>query len=117
MTALPAASPKPGGSGPAPGDPEGSGSRCQNQPRLSRKEPTVASEVTGILDEAYQRLHATGPEFDGWLSNHGPMAAQVLECLLGQGNHGQASRQRDSRQPLRRTRCTRVAAEDEGLDA
>ncbi len=33
---------------------------------------------TGILDEAYQRLHATGPEFDGWLSNHGPMAAEAM---------------------------------------
>jgi hypothetical protein len=30
------------------------------------------------LDEAYQRLHATGPEFDGWLSNHGPMAAEAM---------------------------------------
>ncbi|GEP40495.1 hypothetical protein NPS01_41580 [Nocardioides psychrotolerans] len=30
------------------------------------------------LDEAYDRLRATGPEFDGWLSNHGPMAAEVL---------------------------------------
>jgi hypothetical protein len=29
---------------------------------------------TGTLDEAYQRLHATGPEFAGWLSNHGPQA-------------------------------------------
>lgn len=30
------------------------------------------------LDEAYQRLRATGPEFDGWLTNHGPMAAEAL---------------------------------------
>ncbi|ROR91046.1 questin oxidase family protein [Nocardioides aurantiacus] len=30
------------------------------------------------LDEAYDRLVSTGPEFDGWLSNHGPMAAEVL---------------------------------------
>ena len=35
-------------------------------------------DVTGTLDEAYQRLHATGPEFDGWLSNHGPMAAEAM---------------------------------------
>src|ERR1022692_4957716 len=34
--------------------------------------------ATGTLDEAYERLHATGPEFDGWLSNHGPMAAEAL---------------------------------------
>ena len=35
----------------------------------------MTPDVTGTLDEAYERLHATGPEFDGWLSNHGPMAA------------------------------------------
>ena len=38
----------------------------------------MGSNVTGTLDEAYQRLHATGPEFDGWLSNHGPMAAEAM---------------------------------------
>ncbi|KAB1935966.1 questin oxidase family protein [Micromonospora sp. ALFpr18c] len=32
----------------------------------------------GILDEAYERLHRTGPEYDGWLSNHGPMAVEAL---------------------------------------
>jgi hypothetical protein len=32
----------------------------------------------GMLDEAYERLHATGPEFDGFLSNHGPMAAEAM---------------------------------------
>lgn len=31
-----------------------------------------------ILDEAYDRLHATGPEWGGNLANHGPMAAEVL---------------------------------------
>ena len=37
-----------------------------------------------ILDEAYERLHLTGPEFGGdeegnnGLSNHGPMAVEVL---------------------------------------
>jgi len=30
------------------------------------------------LDAAYDRLLSTGPEFDGWLSNHGPMAAEAL---------------------------------------
>jgi hypothetical protein len=39
---------------------------------------TMGSTATGTLDEAYQRLHATGPEFDGWLSNHGPMAAEAM---------------------------------------
>ncbi|MEU8013505.1 hypothetical protein [Micromonospora parva] len=32
----------------------------------------------GVLDEAYERLHRTGPEFEGWLSNHGPMAVEAL---------------------------------------
>lgn len=31
-----------------------------------------------VLDETYARLHGTGPEFVGWLSNHGPMAADAL---------------------------------------
>ncbi|GAB2758857.1 questin oxidase family protein [Nocardioides salsibiostraticola] len=31
-----------------------------------------------VLDDAYDRLRLTGPEFDGWLSNHGPMAAEAL---------------------------------------
>ncbi len=30
------------------------------------------------LDEAYDRLRDTGPERDGWLSNHAPMAAEAL---------------------------------------
>jgi hypothetical protein len=38
----------------------------------------MTADVTGTLDEAYERLHATGPEFDGWLSNHGPMAAEAM---------------------------------------
>ncbi|MCP3805328.1 hypothetical protein NLX83_39290 [Allokutzneria sp. A3M-2-11 16] len=33
---------------------------------------------TGVLDEAYQRLHRTGPEFDGWLSNHAPMTVEAM---------------------------------------
>ncbi len=38
----------------------------------------MTSESAGTLDEAYERLHATGPEFDGFLSNHGPMAAEAM---------------------------------------
>ena len=33
---------------------------------------------TGTLDEALDRLHHTGPEFEGWLSNHGPMAVDAI---------------------------------------
>jgi hypothetical protein len=45
------------------------------------KEAVVSSQ---ILDEAYERLHLTGPEWggdeegDNALTNHGPMAAEVL---------------------------------------
>lgn len=39
----------------------------------------------GLLDEAYERLHAKGPEFEGWLSNHGPMAVDAL-LRLGHGD-------------------------------
>jgi Questin oxidase-like len=46
----------------------------------------MGSSGTGTLDEAYQRLHATGPEFEGWLSNHGPMAAEAMV------RHGHADR-------------------------
>ncbi|HWG28224.1 questin oxidase family protein [Actinospica sp.] len=33
---------------------------------------------SGILDEAYERFHTTGPEFDDSLSNHGPMAVEAM---------------------------------------
>ncbi len=38
----------------------------------------MPSANVGSLDEAYERLHAMGPEFDGYLSNHGPMAAEAM---------------------------------------
>ena len=31
------------------------------------------------LDETLLRLHRYGPEFEGWLSNHGPMAVEAME--------------------------------------
>ncbi|MDT9692590.1 questin oxidase family protein [Streptomyces sp. P9(2023)] len=43
--------------------------------------PTSASsspDTSGTLDEALQRLHASGPERNGWLSNHAPMAVEAL---------------------------------------
>ena len=42
-----------------------------------------------VLDETYARLHGTGPEFVGWLSNHGPMAADALIRL---GRRGEVER-------------------------
>ncbi|MFH8403507.1 questin oxidase family protein [Streptomyces sp. NPDC018019] len=40
--------------------------------------------TSGILDEALERLHTSGPEFRGFLANHGPMAVEALV------RHGQA---------------------------
>jgi hypothetical protein len=34
-----------------------------------------------VLDEGLSRLAATGPEYRGGLSNHGPMAAEALVRL------------------------------------
>ncbi|MEU7794125.1 questin oxidase family protein [Micromonospora tulbaghiae] len=34
--------------------------------------------LNSVLDEAYERVRHTGPERDGWLSNHVPMAAEAL---------------------------------------
>lgn len=33
---------------------------------------------TGVLHEALERLHRSGPERRGWLSNHAPMAVEAL---------------------------------------
>lgn len=49
---------------------------------------TDTGAAPGVLDEAYERLHHTGPEFEGWLSNHGPMAADAL-IRLGHGQRVQ----------------------------
>ncbi len=40
---------------------------------------------TGPYDEALERFHETGPEREGWLSNHGPMVAEAL-TRLGRGD-------------------------------
>ncbi|MFD5142292.1 questin oxidase family protein [Streptomyces sp. NPDC058401] len=42
-------------------------------------------DTTGILDEALQRLHSSGPERLGRLTNHAPMAVEALSA------HGQAA--------------------------
>ncbi|MFB7502916.1 questin oxidase family protein [Streptomyces broussonetiae] len=46
-------------------------------------------DAESTLDEAYERLHRTGPEFEGWLSNHGPMA---VEALVRRGHAGHVHR-------------------------
>jgi len=37
--------------------------------------------TTSNYDEALERFHRTGPEREGWLSNHGPMVIEALERL------------------------------------
>ncbi|MBM7171156.1 DUF4243 domain-containing protein, partial [Streptomyces sp. G44] len=39
---------------------------------------TGGTDTTGILDEALERLHASGPERLGRLTNHAPMAVEAL---------------------------------------
>lgn len=45
---------------------------------------THATDTTGVLDEALERLHSTGPERLGRLTNHAPMAVEAL-AARGQG--------------------------------
>ncbi|MEV5971714.1 questin oxidase family protein [Streptomyces sp. NPDC051921] len=44
---------------------------------------TTGTDTTGALDEALQRLHVSGPERLGRLTNHAPMAVEAL------ASHGQ----------------------------
>ena len=43
--------------------------------------PGVSANYEDVLDEGLSRLAATGPEYRGGLSNHGPMAAEALVRL------------------------------------
>ncbi|WP_411082682.1 questin oxidase family protein [Streptomyces sp. cmx-18-6] len=46
--------------------------------------PDNPMDTSGTLDEALERIHLAGPEFEGLLSNHAPMAVEALV------RHGQA---------------------------
>ncbi|SDP29038.1 Protein of unknown function [Streptomyces sp. cf386] len=46
---------------------------------------SLTNTTSGHLEEALERLHASGPERDGWLSNHAPM---VVEALAAHGRAG-----------------------------
>ncbi len=46
-------------------------------------EATAMDQERAPLDEFYDRLHKTGPEFRGFLSNHGPM---VVEAMVRHGH-------------------------------
>ncbi|SCD85082.1 MULTISPECIES: questin oxidase family protein [unclassified Streptomyces] len=52
----------------APGTPNTSGT----------PETSDTPNISGTLDEALERIHLAGPERDGWLSNHAPMAVEAL---------------------------------------
>src|ERR1700722_18898682 len=41
----------------------------------------ASAKASDVLDEGLSRLAATGPEYRGGLSNHGPMAAEALVRL------------------------------------
>jgi hypothetical protein len=47
------------------------------------------NDTSGRLEEALERLHASGPERLGWLSNHAPM---VVEALAAHGQAGAVHR-------------------------
>ncbi|MFJ9008368.1 questin oxidase family protein [Streptomyces canus] len=47
------------------------------------------SDTSGHLEEALDRVHASGPEREGWLSNHAPM---VVEALAAHGQAGSVHR-------------------------
>ncbi|CCK32712.1 hypothetical protein BN159_8334 [Streptomyces davaonensis JCM 4913] len=44
-----------------------------------------STDTSGSLEEALERLHAAGPEREGWLTNHAPM---VVEALAANGQAG-----------------------------
>ncbi|MYT03611.1 MULTISPECIES: questin oxidase family protein [Streptomyces] len=50
---------------------------------------TDTSYTSGHLEEALDRVHASGPEREGWLSNHAPM---VVEALTAHGRAGSVHR-------------------------
>ncbi|NEB03979.1 questin oxidase family protein [Streptomyces sp. SID13726] len=50
---------------------------------------TDTSETSGYLEEALERVHASGPEHEGWLTNHAPM---VVEALATHGRAGSVHR-------------------------
>ncbi|MFJ7329378.1 questin oxidase family protein [Streptomyces cyaneofuscatus] len=59
----------------------------------TRRNPT---DTSGTLDEALERIHLAGPERDGWLSNHAPMA---IEALVRHGHARLAHRWLDHYRP------------------
>ncbi|MFF2025913.1 questin oxidase family protein [Streptomyces sp. NPDC058171] len=61
-----------------PGTPESTTVNSTTAPVDGERPVDSAPDRTGTLDEALERLHASGPERSGWLSNHAPMAVEAL---------------------------------------
>ncbi|WP_299053647.1 questin oxidase family protein [uncultured Nocardioides sp.] len=60
-----------------------------------------------VLREAYERFGRTGPEFEGWLSNHGPMAVEAMvrhghEAAVGRWIDRYRARLEDAPEPRQR---------------
>ncbi|MEW1614746.1 MULTISPECIES: questin oxidase family protein [unclassified Streptomyces] len=65
------------------------------------------TDTSGTLDEALERIHLSGPERDGWLSNHAPMA---VEALVRRGLAPTAHRWLDNYRPRLEDMPASVAA-------
>ncbi|MFD7550620.1 questin oxidase family protein [Streptomyces sp. NPDC059816] len=61
-----------------PGTPESTTVNGTTAPLHDEPPADSAPDRSGTLDEALERLHASGPERLGWLSNHAPMAVEAL---------------------------------------
>ncbi|MFF9168042.1 MULTISPECIES: questin oxidase family protein [unclassified Streptomyces] len=71
----------------------------------------TANDTTGRLDEALARLHTTGPERLGRLTNHAPM---VVEALAARGRAGAVHRWLDLYRPKLEDFPRRVAPVTDG---
>ncbi|MGW1978710.1 questin oxidase family protein [Streptomyces sp. NPDC001889] len=70
-----------------PAAPAPTGTPARHAPGAPAQNTTgaPAQDTSGTLDEALERIHTSGPEFYGFLSNHAPMAVEALV------RHGQAA--------------------------
>lgn len=52
-----------------------------SHPALLTKPTSSGEKDRDAMRYALERLDDTGPEFGGFLTNHGPMAAEAMCCL------------------------------------
>lgn len=77
----------------APVHPGGPGERCRHSTSVL---PMDTNKTSGVLDEALERLHTSGPERLGRLTNHAPM---VVEALAAHGQSAAVHRWLDLYEP------------------